>query len=319
MIFRSRITTFSLLVALLGTATTPAFADEPKPLSETLTGMAKADYAAGRVLFEDRDYSGALVKFQSAYESSKNPRLLWNVAACEKELRHYAKVLTMLREYREKAAAELTEQDKREVDELVQNIQPLVSSVEVTVNESGAEVRLDDDMIGTSPLAKPVLVDIGQRRVSVKKKGFREYNEALLVKGGAELAVRVKLERDVHEGTVTVRAPQGAAIVVDGKSVGSDTWTGKVSAGGHSLRVSQTGYRTYQTDFFIQDNGTRTLDVVLDAESRGVPAWMWIGGGVLLAGGAAVGGYLLLKPKETTGDPQAGTIQPGTVQLPMFR
>jgi len=55
-------------------------------LADTLTGPAKDDYMAGRLLFGDHDYGGALVKFQSAYTQSKDARLLFNMAACEKNL-----------------------------------------------------------------------------------------------------------------------------------------------------------------------------------------------------------------------------------------
>src|ERR1700733_6393409 len=55
----------------------------PKPLSATLTGQAKADYDGGVLLYQDGDHATALQKFQHAYDVSKDPRLLWNVAACE--------------------------------------------------------------------------------------------------------------------------------------------------------------------------------------------------------------------------------------------
>ena len=73
-----------------------AAARAPKPLSDTLTGSAKIDYDAGKLLFSDGDMAGALVKFKSAYDTSKDARLLWNIAACEKSLHHYARVLSYL-------------------------------------------------------------------------------------------------------------------------------------------------------------------------------------------------------------------------------
>jgi hypothetical protein len=47
----------------------PARADLPpftKPLAETLTGAAKSEYEAGRLLYADGDYAGAALKFQRA-------------------------------------------------------------------------------------------------------------------------------------------------------------------------------------------------------------------------------------------------------------
>src|SRR6187399_1311780 len=67
-------------------------ADEPRSLSDVLTGEAKTHYDIARILYRDGDHAGALAKFRRAYEISHDVRLLWNMAACEKNLRHYVKV-----------------------------------------------------------------------------------------------------------------------------------------------------------------------------------------------------------------------------------
>src|SRR5262245_25502031 len=76
-----------------------AAASSPQSLAESLPGEARANYDAGRVLFEDQDYAGALVKFERAFKHTPDPRLLWNMAACEKSLRHYARALELLERY----------------------------------------------------------------------------------------------------------------------------------------------------------------------------------------------------------------------------
>src|SRR5262245_5084124 len=72
-------------------ASTPSAPSPPKTLSETLTGMAKAEYEAGRILYGDKDYTSAIAKFQQAYQLSNEPRLLFNIAVCQKNLRKYSK------------------------------------------------------------------------------------------------------------------------------------------------------------------------------------------------------------------------------------
>src|SRR5205085_12663957 len=83
-------------------------------LAETLTGSAKQDYEAGRVLFEDQDYAGALLKFQHAFETTPDPRLLWNMAACEKSARNYASALALLERYRKQSDLKLSEAQRGE-------------------------------------------------------------------------------------------------------------------------------------------------------------------------------------------------------------
>lgn len=296
-------------------AATPAV----KPLSESLTGTARAEYAAGKVLYIDGDYAGALVKYQVAYEASKDPRLLFNVAACEKALRHYAKVVKLLEEYKVKAGPMLSADDKKEADELLANLKPLVSPVRVTVNEPDAEVLIDDQKVGTSPITESFLVDLGARKLTVRKAGFKEKTETVNASGAGEIAVNVQLEKDVHEGLVIVRAGKGDTISIDGKVVGSDRWEGKLPSGGHSVRVTNEGKRAFTSEVLVNDAQTRTLEVTLEAEkSGGVPAWVWVTGGVVVAAGAGVGGYFLFKGDTTQAQPVSGTIQPGVVTLPSF-
>jgi len=287
-------------------------------LGDSLTGIAKADYIAGRVLFQDGDFASALVKFESAFAVSKNPLLLWNMAVCEKSLRHYAKMLGLLERYRVEARDKITEADIKEVDGLVESVRALVSPLDLTANEALAEVFLDGVSLGTTPLAKKPLVDVGEHTISLKKKGFREKSERVKVTGGAPLAIAFVLEREVHEGTLSVHAAPGDAIFLDGKAVGTGAYVGKVGSGGHTLRVSAKGFRAHTGEVLVQDGETRRVDVTLEREASGIPAWAWIAGGVVLASGAAVGGYFLLKP----GDAQPlviGTMDPGTVQAPLLR
>src|SRR5262249_29738922 len=79
------------VLATLATTSIRAAADEHGPsLGESLSGLAKGEYAAGRALFDDGDFANARVKFQSALDLSNDPRLLWNIGACERGLHHYA-------------------------------------------------------------------------------------------------------------------------------------------------------------------------------------------------------------------------------------
>lgn len=287
-------------------------------LGDSLTGLAKADYIAGRVLFQDGDFASALVKFESAFGQSKNPLLLWNMAVCEKSLRHYAKMLGLLERYRVDARDKLAEADIKEVDGLVESVKALVSPLELTTNEALAEVLVDGVSLGTTPLTKAPLVDVGEHTITLKKKGFREKTERIKVTGGAPLVLAFVLEREVHEGTISVHAGPGDAIFLDGKVVGTGAFIGKVGSGGHTLRVTAKGFRAHTGEVLVQDGETRRVDVTLERDASGIPTWAWVAGGVVLASGAAVGGYFLLRPGEA--QPLViGTMDPGTVQAPLVR
>jgi hypothetical protein len=306
-----------LVVALglptLGLSSLAHAEDAVPPLASSLTGGAKDAYESGRTLYGAADYAGALVKFKLAYETSHDARLLWNMAACEKSQHHYAKALPLVRRYLAEGDALLGSQDKADADELVKVMEPLTAKLTVTVDEPGAEVAIDGEPVGTSPIT-PVTVDIGTRHLRVRKAGFEEYTKEARIEGGAPASLDVKLVKIVHEGRLTVKAQEDATIALDGKVVGSGTWSSVVPSGGHILRVTAPKRLAYQSEVVVQDHEGREVGVSLEPEpSRGVPLWVWVGGAVVVAGGLTVGGYFLFKPTSTYEGP-AGNLPPGIVQ-----
>jgi hypothetical protein len=235
-----------------------------KPLAQALTGDAKADYDAGKVLASDGDFAGALIKFQSAYDRSKDPRLLWNVAFCEKNLRHYSRVIATLNRYLAEGTSFLSDKDKKDAQDLIQTLSPFTTNATFTVNEEGAQIFVDDAAVGMSPLAGPVVLDIGERRIRVVKDGFKPFEKALPVGGSAAVSVDVKLEKEVHEGRLAVNAPPNAVIEVDMKPMGTGKIDVTIGTGGHQVRVTAPGMRPYQSEVVIQDKEARVVDVALE-------------------------------------------------------
>jgi hypothetical protein len=240
-----------------------------KPLAQALTGAAKVDYDAAKVLASDGDFAGALIKFQSAYDKSKDPRLLWNVAFCEKNMRHYSRVIAILNRYLAEGGAYLTERDRKEAKDLVLTLQPFTTNATFQVSEDGAQIFVDDVAVGVSPLAAPAVLDIGERHVRVTKDGFKPFERTLPVGGSAQVNVEVKLEKELHEGRLVVNAPAGTAIVLDEKPLATGKFDGAISSGGHQLRAVAPGMRPFQTEIVIQDKETRSIDIVL--EKLGAP------------------------------------------------
>jgi hypothetical protein len=313
----------SLLTANASAQTAAAPAASNAPLAESLSGMAKAEYEAGKILYADGDFAGAALKFRAAYEISKDPRLLWNTAAAEKNLRHYARVEALVKQYVAESPA-LSAEDKADAQALLDTVRAFIADVTINVNEAGADVFVDDERVGASPLAGPLRIEMGARRVRVSKAGFRDFASNVNVPGGGAITVDAKLQSDVHEGRLRVVSP-GATITVDGKVMGVGQWEGPLSSGAHGVNLSAKGKRSYQTDTVVQDNQTTNLQITLEAESASgalapkgsSTTWIWITAGAVVVAGGAVGAYFLLKPddKTTTGKPVDGSL--GTVELPM--
>jgi hypothetical protein len=273
-------------------------------MGETLTGPAKAEYEAAKLLYGDGDFAGAFMKFRQAYVLSSDARLLWNLAVCEKNMRHYARVIRLVEQYQTYGANVTTAEDRQEAIALLAAVRSFVAPMTIQVNEPGASVYVDDELVGQTPVQGQVMVDIGNRRLKVAKPGFRTFDDVQPVTGSQSLVVTVQLVREIHEGRLIVTAPDGSTIEIDGQPVAQARWDARIASGGHTLRVTSPGMRPYQSEVVIKDEEARTLQISLEPEAKA-------GGGVLVAGGAAVGGYFLFKPKTEAAIP--GTISPNVV------
>jgi hypothetical protein len=312
--------------AAASTPPAPPPAPAAPPLSEAISGQAQADYQAARLLYGDGDYAGASLKFKQAFEASKDVRLLWNMAACEKNLRHYSKVYTLVERYVDLGAGALPDSDKKDAAELLDAMKSYISRVKISVNEVDATITVDDEVVGMSPLMETLLLDMGSRRIRVTKPGFGEYTETLQVQGASELPLAIKLIKETHEGRMVIGAGADNLIYLDGKMVGQGHWEGVVASGTHMLRVTAPGLKTYQTEVVLNDKETRTLGITLEPEAKkegSSTALWWVIGGVLVAGAAGSAVYLVTRNNDSGGgtQPVLGTIQPGSVQLmfPMMR
>lgn len=285
-----------------------------QPLAETLTGEAKAGYAAGRILFDDQDYAGALVKFQRAFEQSGEIRLLWNMAVCEKSLRHYARVQTLVERYWREGSARMSEVHRRDVQSVLDTVRMLISTVRIQVNEPGAQISVDGDLIGVSPLGEPVRVDLGRRRIQISKPEFEPRIIEQEFAGGSDTTFAVALVPKPRDGAVEVVTADDATIRIDGQIVGMGRWKGNLLAGTHGLRITAVDKQTYNHDLAVlAGQPLRTLYIDLEKAESGVPAWVWVGAGVVAVGGLAVGGYFLFRPGPNGPEPAPATL--GVVQL----
>ncbi|MGH7439374.1 MAG: PEGA domain-containing protein, partial [Polyangiaceae bacterium] len=252
-------------------ATPPA---EPS-LSDTLTGQAKDDYETGKILVQSNDYGGALVKFRHAFDVTGDVRLLWNVAACEKNLRHYVQVRQVLERYLRDGGTHITGADRDAASAVLHTVRSLVGAVRLTVNEPGATVTVDDAAAGTTPLAEPLLLDLGDHRIKVSKAGFKDQTVVQNIAGGSEATVSLALERQATEGHVSLTADAADAIRIDGASVGVGRYEGNVPAGTHTVEVSAPGMRTYSAQILLKEGETRTMEVALQHESSGGISPLW--------------------------------------------
>ena len=195
---------FAAFIALVGSglAGRTAAADPAPPprtpLAESLSGSARAAYDAAVILRNNNDCGGAIAKYQEAYDLAKDPRLLFDMAVCERDLRAYARMQGLLLRYEREDGAAMPPEQQAAVDAALAAIHNLVGAVHLTVSEDGADVSVDGEAAGKTPFAAPIVLDLGKHALAVKKDGFQAVERTVAISGGNETTVTIALVRQPH-------------------------------------------------------------------------------------------------------------------------
>ena len=227
----------AVLVASLDAVAQPKKRSPVVPVTEPLSGDAKAALERGRALYAKGDYAGALEALDQAQRLSPDPRLFWNMAACEKKLGHNAKAMGHVERYLASGASVLSEDEKRDATQFLTAARAYVATVAVVGSVDGVEVFVDDELVGTTPFARPILVDQGEHRVRFARAGYRTAERAERAVGGAELRWAVELEPEKTE----VLARPASPTTNPPNTTASPSRVGPLLLGGVGLATAVAG------------------------------------------------------------------------------
>jgi tetratricopeptide (TPR) repeat protein len=179
---------YLLVVGLLALTSAAAAAE-----GDGAVDKARASFFQGVELFKEGSFEAALVEFQKAYQTSPSYRILYNIAQTQFELRDYAAAYGTAKDYLEQGGGELPAARRADVEELLRKLEKRVALVTITCNVNDADLRIDDISVGKSPLAAPVLVNAGPRKLSAVRPGYAVTTRVVSVGGGEQATVRLDL------------------------------------------------------------------------------------------------------------------------------
>lgn len=154
----------SLAVALVFAV--PAIAApnrKPKSLSAELSGKALSSYDTGKVLFERGDPATAHAKFKEAYEASRNPRLLWNMAACSLKQKQYVLAIHEAERHLEEGRGQLLPEQIEKAEAFLEELKGLVVEASFELTPSGAKLSVDGEPRSDAVEAKPLMLELAGR------------------------------------------------------------------------------------------------------------------------------------------------------------
>ncbi len=302
--------------------TPPALAAEShtqKPLSEVLTGVARVAYESGRLLLEADDSATAHAKFKEAYQLSKSPRLLWNMAACSKLQRRYAMAVQELELFLTDGAGQITPEQEARARELLETLRVVVAPVTVRVVPANASLAVDGEPRATLHGEYKFLADVGRHEFRASLDAHATASRAIDINETKALTVDLQLTPIVPESTLMVATMAEAAVEVDGRSFSVGSREGTVSAGTHQVRVWARDYQPWSTEVMIGTGEHKAIAAMLDPEPR--TNWWLVGTAAAVTFvGLGFGAYYLFKPEPAAApapiflQPIAGSV--ATLPLP---
>jgi hypothetical protein len=178
--------------AIAQTAPAPA-SPAPRTPSPQDVGDARKHYDAGLQLTKDEAYDAALAEFERAFQIAPNYRILYNIGGIRRQLNDFAGALRAFERYLAEGGSSLPADRVAEVQQTIAVLRTRVGHVQVHVDVDAADVTVDDVPVGRSPIAAPLVINPGRRKVMATKAGSLPATTIVVVTGGETAKADLKL------------------------------------------------------------------------------------------------------------------------------
>lgn len=142
------------------------------------------------------------------------------------------------------------------------SLQPAWAVVSLLTSPSGADVLVDGEMLGTTPLNAEILQ--GQRDITIKLAGHKAWQEGFDVLAGEDFSVPL-VELVPADGLVFIRSsPTAASVTIGGEFKGlTPLEVALPPEQDHELTFFKNGYHLHKTSIRTQANQERELSIEL--------------------------------------------------------
>lgn len=328
------------LALAIASATSPALADgdpsvsttgpssPPGPLpsptvSDEVKEEARQRFDRGVELFEEGDFRLALIEFERAYALIPDYRVLYNIAQVNLQLGRYAAARRALERYLEQAGDALPAARAKSVKRDLEMIAGRTAHLRVESNVEGAELLVDDAVVGTVPLSEPLLVDAGEHRVELRKPGYIPRGQYVKLASGDTNTLTLELEEAIPR-TVVVHPPEPVLPLVVHEERPKWLWASWTATGVLAAGAAVTGLFGLATANELEREKTRpqatkrSLERLEGRARRLFLAADLAGVAALVTGGVSL--YFTLAPQKVVEIPRrkaglAARAQPGELGL----
>jgi tetratricopeptide (TPR) repeat protein len=227
-------------------APSPVFAQPPTDAAAD-AGKTEASerFRKGVDLYRNGDSRAALVEFQRAYEVAPNYRVLFNIGQASFALKEYVAARDAFEGYLAQGGDEISEDRRNQVDAELTKLRGYVATIALAVTPVGAEIAVDDVVVGTSPLDKPLSVSAGRRKITITKPDHTPLNRFIDIAGGEQQTLELALVPVQVAAPAPVvaptPAPSGKASPLEDEGMGTPFWIGLGLTGAFAAGAAITG------------------------------------------------------------------------------
>ncbi len=186
--------TAQLLVVLYVAFASVAVAQTAPVPEQSAKEQASAHFRSGVELFHEEAFRAALVEFERAYEISPEYRLLYNIGQVQLQLGDYLNATQSYERYLAEGGAEVPAARRETVEASLKVLHQRVGRLSITSNADGAEIFVDDQPVGVSPLATTVVLNVGRHRVYARGADGAVSTQVIDIAGGDLREVKLVLK-----------------------------------------------------------------------------------------------------------------------------
>lgn len=303
-----------VLVALLLLAP-PSARAQGKPAGDKVAGRAEAEqfFRAGERAFKNNSFAAAAEMFERAYATLPLPAIAFSAAqayrlqyALDGDPSKLKRAVTLYEAYvtqepkgkRVGDAAKILAELRPQLDELERKGKvaemPVASdatTLMVTTTTDVAGARLSIDGGAPEPLHVMRAIEPGRHKVVVTAPGYFPAERAKEVIRGTPNLVEIELRP--RPAVVSVRAPDGAQVSVNGRPAGVTPLVRPIELppGKHLVTITRRGHRPWSREIAVKRGQAVDLGPSFDRTGQRTLAWgvLGVSGALLVGAGVTFG------------------------------
>jgi hypothetical protein len=275
--------------------TAPAAAPPTAPTAVPTDAQEEASvhFKRGLQLFDEGDYTLALVEFERAYELAPNYRALYNIALVDVQLGRYSDAARTFTQYLHDGGSAIAPARLNEVNRTLGELKLRTATIEIALNVPTAEVTLDGKPLDPTLIKSPTVIDAGEHTLRATAPGYQPALKTVTLAGGDRTGIRLELVSLTLPTKVVAEAPPERhrifwpGFVVAGAAAGGAIVSGILAANAASELTTLKNEQSTDSVRTTWANRQNSANLAADIFT----------GAAIVAGGVSI--YLTLRPDHS--------------------